>query len=134
MSKKHIGLSKVQQAFNKAIVRRDGHCRIQDGAGCCAGGLQCSHFFPVGGNSGLRFYPYNAFCQCAGHHFTHHSRDPVFYYHWLKRTYPDELAWMTKVRGTPVRYSQSILYQIYESCSADDLDAVRSIIRGLLRG
>lgn len=128
--KKKLSVSKVQEAFNKAIVRRDMACMVKN-ENPCSGQLQCSHFYPVGGNSGLRFYPYNAFAQCAGHHMSHHNRDPLFYSKWMQIHCPDELAWMESVRGVPVRYSQYVLSCIYESCKEDDLETVREIVREL---
>ena len=127
--------AKVQTEFNRAIVRRDMACMVRDGSPCSIVDkdhpLQCSHFFPIGGNSGLRFYPYNAFAQCAGHHFSHHNRDPLFYSKWMQTHCPEELAWMESVRGLPVRYSQYVLSCIYESCKEDDLETVREIVREL---
>ena len=128
--KKKISVSKVQEAFNKAIVRRDSRCMVKNDSPC-SGQLQCSHFFPVGGNSGLRFYPYNAFTQCAGHHMSHHNRDPLFYSRWMQTHCPEELSWMESVRGIPVRYSQVVLGEILDACKSDDLDEVRKIVRGL---
>lgn len=130
MKKKKLSISKVQEAFNKAIVRRDSACMVKND-NPCSGQLQCSHFYPVGGNSGLRFYPYNAFTQCAGHHFSHHNRDPFFYPKWMQEHCPEELKWMESVRGIPVRYSQYVLSCIYESCKEDDLETVREIVREL---
>lgn len=120
----------VQKAFNRAVVRRDKTCRVGDGSPC-AGDLQCSHFFPVGGNSGLRFYPANAYAQCAAHHFSHHNRDPAFYHVWMAANAAGELEWMERVRGRSVRYTQAILREIMRACDADDLDAVAAIVRGL---
>ena len=128
--KKKLSVTKVQEAFNKAIVRRDSMCMVRNGD-ACSGGLQCSHFFPVGGNSGLRFYPYNAFAQCAGHHLAHHNRDPLFYSRWMQSHCPAELKWMESVRGIPVRYTQAVLAEIYEACNNDNLYEVRRIIRSL---
>lgn len=128
--KKKISVSKVQEMFNKAIVRRDSRCMVKNDSPC-SGQFQCSHFYPVGGNSGLRFYPYNAFTQCAGHHMSHHNRDPLFYSKWMQIHCPEELAWMESVRGIPVRYSQVVLGEILAACKADDLEEVRRIVRGL---
>ncbi len=130
--RKHIRISKVQEAFNKAIVRRDRACMIKND-NPCSGQLQCSHYYPVGGNSGLRFFPYNAYAQCAGHHLAHHNRDPLFYTQWMQLNHPDELYWMESVRGRPVRYTQHILQYIYEACEADALDTVAKIVRGLFK-
>ena len=128
--KKKLSVSKVQEAFNKAIVRRDSRCMVRNDSPC-SGQMQCSHFYPVGGNSGLRFYPYNAFTQCAGHHIAHHNRDPLFYSKGMQIHCPEELSWMESVRGIPVRYSQVVLGDILTACKADDLEEVRRIVRGL---
>lgn len=130
MKKSKIKLSTVQTAFNKAICLRDKVCRVHDGTPC-KGVLQCSHFYPVGGNSGLRFYPFNAFGQCAGHHLSHHNRDPLMYARWMESHYPEELKWMEAVRGIPVRYSQQVLAEILDTCREGNLALVRTIIRRL---
>jgi len=130
MRKKGLTLSKVQTLFNRAIIERDRQCMVQNGDRC-SGQLQCSHFYPVGGNSGLRFYPYNAFAQCAGHHLAHHNRDPKFYAEWMMKNHPEELEWMDSVRGKPVRYNKFVLTDIYAHLCADDLESVRVIVRGL---
>ena len=129
-SRSKIRIGKVQEAFNKAIVRRDKMCVVMNEERC-SGSLQCSHFFPVGGNSCLRFYPLNAFAQCAGHHLAHHNRDPLFYAKFMDLYFPDELHWMEINRGRVVRYTQAVLAEILEACNADNLDKVREIVRGL---
>lgn len=130
MKKKKLSISKVQEAFNKAIVRRDSACMVKND-NPCSGQLQCSHFYPVGGNSGLRFYPFNAFTQCAGHHFSHHNRDTLFYPKWMQEHCLEELKWMESVRGIPVRYTQAVLFDIYNACKTDNLMALVDIVRGL---
>lgn len=129
---KKLTAKKVQVEFNKAIVRRDLTCMVRD-ANPCSGQLQCSHFYPVGGNSGLRFYPYNAWCQCAGHHFSHHGRNQRFYNKWMEQHCSEELEWMESVMGKPVRYTQIVLRDIMDACKRDDLDSVRDIVRGLFK-
>lgn len=129
-----ITTEKVQKAFNRAIVRRDKICRVRESGTVCAGDMQCSHFFPVGGNGGLRFYPANAYAQCAGHHFSHHNRNPAFYHEWMMENAPEELEWMESVRGKPLRYSQGVLAEILECCENDDLESVALIVRGLYGG
>ena len=128
--KKKIRISKVQEAFNKAIVRRDMRCMVANELPC-SGQLQCSHYYPVGGNSCLRFYPGNAYAQCAGHHLAHHNRDPLFYTQWMQLNRARDLYWMESVRGKTVRYTQVILGEIYEACQKDDLEKVAEIVRGL---
>ena len=126
---------KVQVEFNDAITRRDAMCMVRDGSPCSIVDkehpLHCSHFFPTGGNSGLRFYPFNAFAQCAGHHISHHNRNPKFYAEWMMKNHPEELEWMESVRGKAVRYTQVVLRDIMKACKDDDLDKVRDIVRGL---
>ena len=130
MKHKKIRISKVQEAFNKAIIRRDMGCMIKNETPC-SGQLQCSHYYPVGGNSCLRFYPFNAYAQCAGHHLAHHNRDPLFYTQWMQLNHPKELYYMESVRGKCVRYTQLVLNEIYTKCQADDLDGVAEVVRGL---
>ena len=132
MRKKGLTTSKVQTLFNRAIIERDRACMVRNGDRC-SGQLQCSHFYPVGGNSGLRYYPYNAYAQCAGHHLAHHNRDPKFYAEWMMKNHPEELEWMESVRGKAVRYSQYVLTDIYAHLCADDLEGVRMIVRGLFK-
>lgn len=130
--KKKLTPALVQIEFNRAIVRRDHKkCMVQDGLCRCAGHPQCSHFFAVKGNSGLRFYPPNAHCQCAGHHLIHHNRDQYFYSKWMMNHYPEELEWMETVRGRAVRYTQEVLQEILDASKKDNLDRVREIVRGL---
>ena len=130
MRHKKIRISKVQEAFNKAIIRRDMRCMVANDLPC-SGGLQCSHYYPVGGNSCLRFYPFNAYAQCAGHHLAHHNRDPLFYTQWMQLNHAKELYWMESVRGKSVRYTQVVLNEIYTLCQADNLDGVAEVVRGL---
>ena len=125
-----LTVKKVQIEFNKAIIRRDSICMVRDG-NPCSGQLQCSHFFNVGGSSGLRFYPYNAWCQCASHHITHHRRNQRFYDKWMDLHCPAEVEWMESVMGKPVRYTQAVLREILDACKKDDLETVRKIVREL---
>jgi len=81
----------------------------------------------------LRFYPWNAYAQCAGHHLAHHNRDPLFYTQWMQLNHAKELYWMENVRGKSVRYTQIILQEIYENCVNDRLDTVAEIVRSLFR-
>ena len=73
MRKHKISLDKVQKAFNDAIKRRDCRCMIKDYEPCY-GQLECSHFYTVGANPSLRFYPPNAYAQCQKHHWNHHNK------------------------------------------------------------
>lgn len=131
MSRKtHLSITKVQTAFNEAIRKRDVFCRIRDERPC-SGSLQCSHFYPVGSNNSLRFYPHNAFGQCAGHHLSHHNRNPAFYCRWITETYPDHVTFMENNRHKTVKYTQETLKKIYSFCINDQLEELETYIRGL---
>ena len=112
MRSKKISITRLQTKFNKMIVERDSICQVRDGRNSCAGQLQASHFFPVGANSVLRFYPFNCFGQCAGHHLAHHNRDPLFYAEWIKAKYPEELEFMRVAKNKTIRYNQTVLAEI----------------------
>lgn len=133
MSKKkgHLSITKVQTAFNDAIRRRDNMCRVRDERPC-AGGLQCSHFYPVGSNNTLRFYPHNAYGQCAGHHLSHHNRNPAFYFRWITEVYPTQVNYMESVRHKTIKYTQEVLKTIYEYCITDNLDDLEYYLKELL--
>jgi hypothetical protein len=128
-----LTIKKVQDAFNEAIRRRDARCTIDHP--CCAGNLECSHFFPVGANTSLRFYPGNAYTQCSSAHFEHHNRNPLIYVSWMKEYKADDLAWMQSVRGkASVRYNQSVLMDIYKMCRAGDMNELTRYIEDLNGG
>ena len=128
--KRKIKTAAVQREFNAMITRIGKRCWVKDETPC-SGPLQCSHFFPVGGNGGLRFYPFNAFAQCAGHHIAHHQRNPLFYTRWMQLNYPDELEWMESVRGRTVRYTQEVLENILFMCRENKVWELRDYIRSL---
>ena len=132
--KKKLKSFDVQKSFNSAIIRRDKVCRVIDGNSCCSGRLQCSHFFTVGGNGALRFYPFNAFAQCASHHLAHHHRNPLFYAQFMQHNYAEELEFMERVRGKPLHYSQEILFKIKDFCDNDNLLELRNYLRELMEG
>lgn len=125
-----ITLVRVQKEFNAMVCRLGKVCRVTDGSPC-SGGLQCSHFFPVGGNGGLRYYPFNAFPQCAGHHFSHHQRNPLFYAEFMQDNYPEELEWMESVRRNPLRYTHEVLRTILSLCVHNKVWELRDYIRSL---
>lgn len=129
---KKLTVSDVQKAFNRAIVRRDGRCLVRDGLHTCGGALQCSHFISVGACGALRFYPMNAWTQCAKHHMVHHHRDELFYRDWMEDRHADEFAFLARARFRYVKYTQDILRAIKGFCDADDLAELRDLIRGLL--
>ena len=112
MRSKKISITRLQTKFNKMIVERDLICQVRDGRNSCAGQLQASHFFPVGANSVLRFYPFNCFCQCAGHHFSHYNRYPLFFAEWIKAKNPDELEFMRVAKNKTIRYNQTVLAEV----------------------
>lgn len=93
---KKLTITKVQDAVNYAIRKRDGGCINHDGT--CCGRLEASHFFGKGGNGGLRFYPPNIHGQCTKHHFDHHQRNPLCYVCWMQENCPEELKWMVNRR------------------------------------
>lgn len=132
MTKTKLTAKKVQIAFNKAICERDKQCTISTAD--CAGRLECSHFFPVGGNGGLRFYPGNAYAQCSGHHLTHHNRDPLMYAQWMQKNHKADLEWMESVRGKPVQYTQPVLRDIQNMCKDGLLTALTLYIEELIGG
>jgi len=128
---KKLTATKVQTIVNAAIRRRDGECIIRDGRHPCAGVLTASHFYSVGGNGCLRFYPYNIFTQCFGHHGIHErNQDPVFYHDFMMRHYPNELAWMEVARGHVVKYDQETLHETKLLAETDDLDGLSVYIAG----
>lgn len=130
-----ITLVRVQKEFNSMICRVGQMCRVRDNTPCSVVDkehpLQCSHFFTVGGNGGLRYYPFNAFPQCAGHHIAHHQRNPLFYAEFMQNNYPDELEWMESVRGKTLRYTQEVLANILSYCVNDKVWELRDYIRSL---
>lgn len=133
MKKKKIKLTDVQKEFNRMIVRRDKFCRVRDNIYHCKGNLQCSHFFTVGANSSLRFYPYNAFTQCAGHHLAHHHRDPLFYARYMQDNWASELEFMEPARKVVVHYSQENLAEIIKLCKQDEWFALGEYIKNLIK-
>lgn len=128
--KRKIKTTAVQREFNAMITRIGKRCWVKDETPC-SGPLQCSHYFPVGGNGGLRYYPFNAFPQCAGHHIAHHQRNPLFYTRWMEINYPDELEWMESVRGRTVRYTQEVMENILFMCRENKVWELRDYIRSL---
>jgi hypothetical protein len=128
MAKQKLTAAKVQKLFNEAIRKRDNGC-INKGE--CSGNLECSHFYPVGGNSGIRFHPDNAHTQCSRHHFDHHNRDPLMYVRWMERYKPEVLEKLEIMRHNAIRYNQSTLREIKALCKSGDLDTLRELIESL---
>ena len=128
-----LTVTKVQKAFNEAIRARDQRCTIDHGQ--CSGNLECSHFFPVGANSTLRFYPLNAYTQCSSAHFEHHDRNPLLYVNWMKANHYDDIEWMQSVRGkASIRYNQSTLKDILDMCNRGHLEHLTLYIEELNGG
>lgn len=126
---KKLTAAKVQVAVNAAIRRRDGECIVRDGKHECAGCLTASHFYSVGGNGCLRFYPLNIFTQCFGHHGIHErNQDPVFYHAWMIEHNSGALEFMERVRGSVIKYDQETLRIIKDYAEEDRLDLLCDFI------
>lgn len=136
MRKNKIPLSKVQEAFNAAIKRRDGRCMIRDYEPCC-GELECSHYFSVGSSPSLRFYPPNAYAQCQKHHWKHHNDwtcDDEFNYEWFMYCYHEkELKYMETIRHCYIKYTDELKAEIIRLCNEDRLDELKELIEGELK-
>ncbi len=133
MRKHKISLEKVQKAFNDAIKRRDCKCVIKDFEPCY-GGLEASHFFTVGGNPSLRFYPPNAYAQCSRHHWNHHNKKESanVYKNWLLENHFEEADFMARNRNNFIKYTDELKAKIIELCNADKLDELKELIEGEL--
>ena len=121
MRKHKISLDKVQKAFNDAIKRRDGRCMVKDYE-CCCGLLECSHYYTVGGNPTLRFYPPNAYAQCQKHHWNHHNKKEPFYERYLLAVHPQDWLKMEKLRHCIIKYTDELKAEIIKLCNEDRLD------------
>lgn len=122
--------AKVQLILNKAIVRRDRYC-VMDGEH--SEKLEASHFFTVGANGSMRFYPPNVHCQCHKHHSEYHNDSAIPYVLWMESNI-DEMEYMQKNRKKTLHYSQSMLYSIKEMSERDDLDGIQVLIESMLEG
>ena len=129
MRKHKISMDKVQTAFNSAIKRRDCRCMIKDFEPCC-GSLECSHFFGVGSNPSLRFYPPNAYAQCQRHHFNHHNKKESanVYKNWLLENHFEEADFMARNRNNFIKYTDELKAEIIRLCNADKLDELTDLI------
>jgi len=126
---KKLSRVEVQAAVNAAIRRRDGRCVVTDDKHACAGHLTASHFYSVGGNGCLRFYPPNIHTQCFGHHGIHErNQDPVFYHYHMIANHLEALEFMDGTRGSVVKYDQETLRHIKELADGDCLDTLREYI------
>lgn len=133
--RRRIKLVDVQREFNSAIVRRDRMCVVRDGTPCF-GVLQCSHYYSVGANSVLRFFPDNANTMCAHHHAQYHAGKKKFYTDWYKQDPLREvsLVLLDAFRWNTVRYTQSLLEEILRACREDRLYDVGLMILDILKG
>ena len=127
MRKNKIPLEKVQKAFNDAIKRRDCRCMVQDYEPC-QGQLECSHFFCVGSNPSLRFYPPNAYAQCQRHHWNHHNKKISFYENWIVLYHPQDWLKMQNIRHRIIKYTDELKAEIISLCKADKLDELKDLI------
>ena len=127
MRKNKIPLAKVQEAFNAAIKRRDGCCKIRDYEPC-SGELECSHFYTVGSSPSLRFYPMNAWTQCQRHHWNHHNKKESFYQKWLDDYHYGDSCYMQGKRSSYIKYTDELKAEIIKLCNADKLDELKTLI------
>lgn len=127
MRKNKIPLEKVQKAFNDAIKRRDCRCLIKDYEPCY-GQLECSHFYTIGGNPSLRFYPPNAYAQCSKHHWNHHNKSAKTYVKWMQNYHNEELEYMQTARNKFIKYDDELKAEIIRLCNADKLDELKKLI------
>lgn len=98
-----------------------------------AGNLEASHFFTVGANGALRFYPPNCHTQCTKHHKAeYHEDSPIPYTDWMRANVP-ELDWMDAHRKITIRYGQPVLREIEDLCKRDRLDEVQALIEILIK-
>lgn len=121
MRKNKIPLGKVQKAFNDAIKRRDCRCMVQD-FDFCEGQLECSHFYTVGANPTLRFYPPNAYTQCQRHHWNHHNKKWQFYEMFLVAEHQQDWLKMQRLRHCIIKYTDELKAEIIKLCNEDRLD------------
>jgi hypothetical protein len=116
---KKLTPTKVQIEFNAAIRRRDCNCVMSHSEH--SGQLQASHFFTVGGNGALRFYPPNVHAQCAKHHHNEfHHDNPMPYARWMQE-HVQEFSWMEDNRKREIKYNQQVLSEILAYCMSDNL-------------
>ena len=132
MRKHKIPLSKVQEAFNAAIKRRDGRCMVRDYEPCC-GELECSHFFTVGSSPALRFHPYNAWTQCRKHHWNHHNKKLAFYEDWMMNNHLDEHTKLGQLSHKYIKYTDELKAEIIRLCIEDRLEELKTLIEGELK-
>ena len=122
-----ISINKVQDAFNSAIRRRDCRCMVRDFEPCY-GSLEASHFYTVGGNPALRFYPPNAWTQCSKHHWNHHNKSAKTYVLWMQENKAKELEYMQSARSRYIKYDDETKAEIMRLCDEDRLDELQRMI------
>lgn len=134
MRKNKIPFSKVQEAFNSAIKRRDRRCMVRDFEPCC-GELECSHFFTVGSSPSLRFYPPNAYAQCQKHHWNHHnkSKEFEFYETWMSVYHPEDMCNMWQLKNRYIKYTDDLKAEIIRLCNEDRLEELKTLIEENLK-
>lgn len=125
-----IPITKVQDAFNAAIKRRDCRCMIKDFEPCC-GVLECSHFFTVGASPSLRFYPLNAYAQCSRHHRNHHAGGTL-YSDFMMDFHQADLDKMLSMKNRIIKYTDDLKRQIIKLCNEDNLAELKTLIEGEL--
>lgn len=129
-TKKKYTTAKVQDLFNAAIRRRDGHCVMYHSPH--AGQLEASHFFTVGGNGAMRYHPDNCHTQCTKHHFSEYHMDNTLpYTRWMEKYVPN-LEWMETHRKREVKYNQANLEVIADLCIHDKLRELKRFIESLI--
>lgn len=121
---KKISLNRVQEAFNSAIKKRDRICRVRDFSPCC-GSLECSHYFGVGAYPSLRFYPKNAYAQCAYHHRLHHN-GKKFYKEWIQEQPFFEK--MDSMKNRYIKYTEELKAEIIMLCNSGRLEELEKLI------
>jgi hypothetical protein len=126
--RKKLKAYKIQPYFNRAVIARDGRCVV-----CGADlNLQCSHYFTVGANGGLRFFPGNAYAFCAKCHLKHHTDDPSFFHRWMIEHRGPALKRIEALKGSSVRYTQAVLEQIRAYCKSGELIPLEAYLEELM--
>lgn len=129
MRKHKIPLDKVQKAFNDAIKRRDCRCMVRDYEPC-GGALEASHFFNVGSNPALRFFPPNCYTQCSKHHWKHHNVTERTYVEYMECEHQEDLTFMQYARCRYIHYTDELKSEIIKLCNEDKLEELTELIKG----
>ena len=91
----------------------------------CFGSLECSHYFGVGAYPSLRFYPKNAYAQCACHHRLHHN-GKKFYTEWIKEK-PDYER-LCRLKNRYIKYTEELKAEIIMLCNSGRLEELEKLI------